>query len=74
MLTAFGILSLTFMMLMYAFEYRGPGYRAAFAAGCALSSVYAFLAGVWPFGIIEAIWCAVAMRRYLRERRESTSA
>lgn len=64
MLTAFGVAALTFMMSMYALERRGPRYVAAFAAGCALSSTYGFLAGTWPFGTVEAIWTVVALRRY----------
>jgi hypothetical protein len=68
MLTAFGVLSLTFMMVMYALERRGPTYTAGFAVGCALSSAYGFLSGAWPFGIVEAVWTIVAARRFLRER------
>jgi hypothetical protein len=64
MVTAFGMAALTFMMTMYALEHRGSGYVAAFALGCALSSTYGFLSGAWPFGIVEAIWCAIALRRY----------
>jgi len=63
-LTAFGIGALTFMMLMYALERRGRVFILAFALGCALSSVYGFLSGAWAFGIIEAIWTAIAVRRY----------
>jgi hypothetical protein len=63
-LTAFGAAAVTFMMLMYAAERRHRGFVLAFAVGCALSSVYGFLAGTWPFGIIEAIWCLIAVRRY----------
>jgi len=37
-----------------------------FALGCLLSSIYGFLAGAWPFGVIEAIWCAIALTRYVR--------
>jgi hypothetical protein len=40
------------------------GVRHLFAVGCALSSSYGFLAGTWPFGVVEAIWCVVALRRY----------
>ena len=65
MLTAYGVVVLTFMMLMYALERRGPRFVLAFACGCALSSVYGFLAGAWPFGVVEAIWAAIAMRRYM---------
>jgi hypothetical protein len=68
MLTAFGVVVLTFMMLMYALERRGPRFILAFACGCALSSVYGFLAGTWPFGVVEAIWAVIAVRRYVNHR------
>jgi len=64
LLTAYGVLSLTFMMTMYALERRGHIFILLFALGCLLSSIYGFLAGAWPFGVIEAIWCAIALRRY----------
>jgi hypothetical protein len=69
-LTLFGACVVTFMMLMYALEGRGRGFVLAFAVGCALSSSYGFLAGTWPFGIVEAIWSFVAFRRYLQPRRD----
>ncbi len=65
-LTLCGVAALTFMMAMYALERRGRGYVAAFALGCALSSAYGFASGAWPFGAVEAVWTAVAARRYLR--------
>jgi hypothetical protein len=65
-LTAFGVVVLTFMMLMYALERRGPNFVLLFAVGCALSSAYGFLAGTWPFGVVELIWSGVAARRYLQ--------
>lgn len=64
MLTAFGASAVTFMMVMYALEPRGRGFVLAFACGCGLSSVYGFLAGTWPFGVVEAIWAVIALRRY----------
>ena len=64
MITAFGVVALTFMMLMYAMERRGPLFVLAFALGCALSSAYGFLSGAWPFGTVEAIWCVIAVRKY----------
>ncbi len=39
-------------------------FRARFAAGCVLSSVYGFLSGAWPFGVVELIWAGVAVHRY----------
>ncbi|MGA2319350.1 MAG: hypothetical protein ABSG95_01235 [Solirubrobacteraceae bacterium] len=68
MLTAFGVTAVTFMMVMYALERRDSRFIFAFACGCLLSSVYAWLAGVWPFGVVEVIWAAVAVQRYRRVR------
>jgi hypothetical protein len=67
-LTAFGVAALTFTMLMYALERRGPSFVLAFACGCVLASVYGFLAGTWPFGVVELFWAAIALRRYGRQR------
>jgi hypothetical protein len=66
MLTAFGVAALTFMMLMYALERRGRRFVLAFACGCALSSAYGFASGAWPFGVVEAIWTVIALRRFAR--------
>jgi hypothetical protein len=66
--TLFGVVALTFMMLMYALESRGAGFIVAFAAGCALSSAYGFLSGAWPFGVVEAIWALIALRRFYGAR------
>jgi len=62
--TGFGVAALTFMMLMYALERRHPSFVLAFAAGCLLSSAYGFLSGAWPFGVVELIWCGIAVGRY----------
>jgi len=70
-LTIFGITALTFMMLMYALERRGPAYVLAFALGCGLSSTYGFLSGVWPFGVVEAIWMVIAVNRFWTAHRRA---
>ena len=72
--TIYGVCAVTFMMVMYALERRGPGFVAAFAVGCALSSTYGFLAGTWPFGVVEAIWSLIALRRYADLRRDEKTA
>ena len=64
MVTVFGVVAVTFMMTMYALERRGRAYVLAFAAGCILSSTYGFLAGAWPFGVVELVWAGVAVRRW----------
>ena len=63
--TAFGVIAVTFMMVMYGLERRHRRFVLAFAVGCLLSSAYGFLAGAWPFGVVELIWSGVAVRRYL---------
>jgi hypothetical protein len=64
LVTIYGVTALTFMMAMYALEHRDHRYIAAFAVGCALSSGYGFASGAWPFGVVEAIWCMIALRRF----------
>jgi len=51
---------------MYALEGRHRRFVLAFAGGCVLSAVYGFLAGAWPFGVVELIWALVALRRWSR--------
>jgi hypothetical protein len=63
-LTIYGVVALTFMMIMYALERRGRRFILAFACGCVLASSYGFLSGAWPFGVVEAIWALVALRRF----------
>ena len=69
-LTAFGLLSVTAMLVFYALEDRHPAYILAFAAACGLASIYGFLQGAWPFGVVEAIWALIAAQRW----RKRTSA
>ena len=54
-LTLFGLCAVTAMLVSYALEPRSHWWILAFAASCALGSVYGFLQGAWPFGLIEAI-------------------
>jgi len=65
-LTAFGVIAVTAMLVCYALEERSPWFILAFAVSCALGSAYGFLQGAWPFGVVEAIWAAVAVRRWRR--------
>jgi hypothetical protein len=67
LVTIYGVVAVTFMMTMYALEKRHRGFVLAFAAGCLASAAYGFLAGAWPFGVVEAIWSVIAVRRYLSQ-------
>ena len=70
--TIYGVCAVSFMMVMYALESRSRHFIAAFALGCALSSSYGFLAGTWPFGVVEGVWTLVALRRYWSTRPSPT--
>jgi hypothetical protein len=63
-LTAFGLFAVTAMLVCYAFEARSRWFILAFAVACALGSIYGFLQGAWPFGLVEAVWSLVAVRRW----------
>ena len=71
LLSAFGLFAVTAMLVTYAFEQRSHWFVLAFAAACALGSVYGFLQGAWPFGLVEAIWSIVAVRRWWDARRRN---
>ena len=60
-LSLFGLFAVTLMLVFYAFEDRGPAFVLAFAGACLLASLYGFLQGAWPFGVVEAIWAALAI-------------
>ena len=63
-LTLFGAAAVTAMLVFYALEERHPLYVLLFAFTCLLSSLYGFLQGAWPFGVVEVIWAGVAARRW----------
>jgi hypothetical protein len=60
-LNLFGLAAVTAMLAFYALEERSPWFLLAFAAACALGSIYGFLQGAWPFGLVEAVWAGVAV-------------
>jgi presenilin-like A22 family membrane protease len=70
-LTLFGLLSLSALLLFYALEHRSHWFVVAFAGGCIAASIYGFLQGAWPFGVVELIWAAVALKRWLALRQAS---
>ena len=63
-LTLFGLVAVTAMLVCYALEPRSRWFVLGFAASCALGSLYGFLQGAWPFGVVEAVWSLVALRRW----------
>ncbi|MGH7604361.1 MAG: hypothetical protein ACRENK_10240 [Gemmatimonadaceae bacterium] len=70
-LTLFGLVAVSAMLVFYALEHRSHWFILAFAVACAMASVYGFLQGAWPFGIVEAIWAFVALGRWNIRRRNA---
>jgi len=64
LLSAFGLFAVTAMLVCYAMERRSRWWTLGFPAASWLGSAYGFLQGAWPFGLVEAIWGAVAVYRF----------
>ena len=64
-LTLFGLFAVTAMLICYAFGDRSAWFVLAFAGACALGSLYGFLQGAWPFGLV--IWAIAALRRWHKQ-------
>jgi hypothetical protein len=67
-LTAFGFAAVTLMVIFYALEARAAAYTLAFAFACAAASAYGWLAGTWPFGVVEGLWAVVAVHKWWQRR------
>ena len=65
-LSAFGLSAVIAMLVFYTLEARSPWFVLAFAGACGLASIYGFLQGAWPFGLVEAAWLLVALHRWWR--------
>jgi hypothetical protein len=70
-LSLFGLFAVTAMLVCYALEDRSAWFILAFAVACALGSIYGFLQGAWPFGVVEAVWAVVAWRRWMAKAKIS---
>jgi hypothetical protein len=63
-LSLFGLFAVTIMLICYALDERSRWFGLGFAVACALGSLYGFLQGAWPFGLVEGVWALVALRRW----------
>ncbi len=72
-LTAFGAVAVTAMLVFYGLEERSPKFVLSFAAACLASSIYGFLQGAYPFGVVELVWSGVAVRRWWVRRSTRAS-
>jgi hypothetical protein len=72
-LSAFGLFAVTAMLICYALEDCSRAFIPAFAGACVLASIYGFMQGAWPFGLVEAVWAVIALRRW-QSRRFASAA
>ncbi len=70
LLSAFGLFAVTAMLITYALEERSAWFVLGFAFSCLLGSAYGFLQGAWPFGLVEAVWSGIALKRWWFRRVE----
>ncbi len=70
LLTIFGAIAVTIMLVSYALESHSSTWILVFAFGCTASAVYGALAGTWPFMVVEGIWAIVALRRWSIRRQQ----
>ncbi len=73
MLTTFGFIAVSIMMLSYSFESRSRWLVLVFAGASAATSLYSGLAGVYPITVVEAIWSVIALQRFIQRSRAETA-
>jgi len=69
-LSTFGFFAVAAMLATYALEEQSHWFTLLFAGACVLGSVYGFLQGAWPFGVLEAIWSFVALHKWHRRKEK----
>ncbi len=73
MITLFGSVAVTVMMLSYWLEPRSKWFVLSFALGCAATSIYSVVVAAYPITIIEAMWAVIALRRFSRRRQQEAT-
>lgn len=73
-LNILGAADLAVMMMFYALEPKSRSYTLLFGLTCIGSSTYGFLSGTWPFGVIEAAWTVIALRKYVKLRNDKAGS
>ncbi|MFC0243345.1 hypothetical protein [Rhodopseudomonas telluris] len=69
----FGLIAVAVMVLSYALEDHSVWFILVFAVACGLGAISSFLHGVWPLGIITAVWAGIALRRFLLKLRPAAA-
>ena len=69
MLTAFGTIAVATMFVSYWLEPRSRWFVLIFAASSAATALYSGLVAAYPITVVETLWAAVALKRFLARRR-----
>ena len=73
-LESWGFVSVAAMAGAYSFERRRAMAVLIFAIASASASGYAVAIESWPFASVEAVWAAIAVRRWWDRRREEAGS
>lgn len=67
-LTIFGLLAVSSMLLCDTYERRSHWFTLLFGFACILGSIYGFLQGAWPFGLVEGLWAVIKFYQWSKRR------
>ena len=70
-LSLFGLIAVMLMLVFYTLEEQSYWFILGFAFACMLGSIYGFLQGAWPFGLVEGVWTVVAVRKWWLWRKKA---
>ena len=73
MLTAFGSVAVSVMLVSYWLESRSKWFVLVFAIASAATAAYSGLVEAYPITVIEFLWALVAFRRFLVRTRAEPS-
>lgn len=71
MLTIFGFIGGSLMVMCYWLEPRHRRYTFLMGVLCVLMAVYAYLQGSYPFILVEGAWAYVAFTRWRQLEKAS---
>jgi hypothetical protein len=70
LLMLFGSMSAFLTLVIWLHRYQETKGKILAFAGClSMLSLYCFLAGAWPMGIVAMVWCVMTVRMGLAPRQ-----
>ena len=71
MLTLFGSIAVSVMIISYWLEPRSKWFVLVFAGGSAATALYSGLVEAYPITVIEAVWTLIALRLFVSKHQEA---